>query len=145
MNQEGHVDAPSVGQLLQSWRSDASAERGPGGVVRLPRLRVPMLLTIKEVSGWLNIKPSTLYLWAAQGKIPCLKIHGVLRFERENIAAWLRSFGDRAPKSTPKWSDALLTDVDALIAAAKRDTYTLRHGETISPSPTGKENENGAR
>ena len=37
-----------------------------------------MLLTIKDLSARLNIKPSTLYLWAAQGKIPCRKIHGLL-------------------------------------------------------------------
>ncbi|MEP7153898.1 MAG: helix-turn-helix domain-containing protein [Nitrospira sp.] len=32
------------------------------------------MLTIKELSAWLNIKPSTLYLWASQGKIPCCRI-----------------------------------------------------------------------
>jgi len=51
-----------------------------------------MLLTIKELSTWLNIKPSTLYLWAAQGKIPCRKIHGLIRFDPEAITAWLHSF-----------------------------------------------------
>ena len=40
-----------------------------------------MLFTIKDLSARLNIKPSTLYLWAAQGKIPCRKIHGLIRFE----------------------------------------------------------------
>jgi excisionase family DNA binding protein len=44
-----------------------------------------MLLTVKDLSAWLNMKPSTLYLWAAQGKIPCRKIHGLIRFEREQV------------------------------------------------------------
>ena len=46
-----------------------------------------MLLTIKDVSVWLNIKPSTLYLWAGQGKIPCRKIHAILLevFTRKGI------------------------------------------------------------
>jgi Helix-turn-helix domain len=51
-----------------------------------------MLFTIKDLSAQLNIKPSTLSLWAAQGKIPCRKIHGLIRFDPDAIAAWLRSF-----------------------------------------------------
>ena len=78
------MDAPMRRPVpLSRWRSDASAERGPGGVVRLPLLGLTMLLTIKDLSAWLNIKPSTLYLWAAQGKIPCQKIHGLIRFDRK--------------------------------------------------------------
>jgi predicted DNA-binding transcriptional regulator AlpA len=44
-----------------------------------------MLLTVKDLSAWLNMKPSMLYLWAAQGKIPCRKIHGIIRFDEEEI------------------------------------------------------------
>ena len=47
------------------------------------------LLNVKEVSEWLQVKPSTIYLWAAEGKMPALKIHGVIRFRREDIEAWL--------------------------------------------------------
>ncbi len=60
-----------------------------------------MLLTIKDLSAWLNIKPSTLYLWAAEGKIPCRKIHGLIRFEREAIERWLDSFGGKQSKPVP--------------------------------------------
>ena len=104
-----------------------------------------MLLTIKEVSAWLSIKRSTLYLWAAQGKIPCRKIHGLIRFERDTITAWLRSFDTKEPGPVPAFTRPSLDDLDLLIEAAKRDAYTARHGETISPSPIGKENKNGAR
>ena len=66
MRQEGWPAAPSEAQPpVSCWRSDASTDRGLGGVARRPRVRVPMLLTIKDVSGWLNIKPATLYLWVA--------------------------------------------------------------------------------
>ena len=44
-----------------------------------------MLLTVKELAEQLHIKPATLYAWAAQDKIPCLKIHGLLRFDRQTI------------------------------------------------------------
>ena len=99
-----------------------------------------MLLTVKELSARLNIKPSTLYLWAAHDKIPCRKIHGLIRFDWDEILHWLTSFakkpsnpGCHIPDHNPS------TPVDDLIARAKRDVYTPGHGETITPSPTGKE------
>jgi excisionase family DNA binding protein len=104
-----------------------------------------MLLTIKDLSGWLNIKPSTLYLWVAQGKIPCQKIHGLIRFDRENVLGWLESFTQKPPKPVPSFSRAVRADVDQVIEAAKRDAYTPCHGETNSPSPMRKEDKNGAR
>jgi len=98
-----------------------------------------MLLTVKDLSVWLNMKPSTLYLWAAQGKIPCRKIHGLIRFEREQVLVWLQSFERKAPGYMPSVPRTQHNDVDELIEAAKRDAYT-RHGE-IRPtaSPKGKE------
>jgi excisionase family DNA binding protein len=83
-----------------------------------------MLLTIKDLSVWLNIKPSTLYLWAAQGKIPCQKIHGLIRFDPQAIQQWLETFNietSHFPSLRAPTSD---TDVDAVIARAKRSLYT---------------------
>lgn len=99
-----------------------------------------MLLTVKDLAAWLNIKPPTLYLWAAHDKIPCQKIHGLIRFEREKIQHWLDAFAN-----TPSNPDTRIPDrhpnipFDDLIARAKREVYTSAHGETITPSPTGKE------
>ena len=98
-----------------------------------------MLLTVKNISARLNIKPSTLYLWAAQGKIPCRKIHGLIRFDPEVITAWLRSFEPGQAIPVPTVARQPYRDVDRLIEAVKREVYTPRHGETITPSPTGKE------
>ena len=36
-----------------------------------------MLLTVKDLTDRLRVKPSTLYAWAAGGKIPCVKLHGL--------------------------------------------------------------------
>ncbi len=104
-----------------------------------------MLLTIKDLSNWLNIKPSTLYLWAAQGKIPCQKIHGLIRFDREKVVGWLESFDRKPPRLVPSFSRPIPADVDQLIEAAKREAYTPRHGDTISPSPKRNEDKDGAR
>ena len=98
-----------------------------------------MLLTIKDLSARLNIKPSTLYLWASQGKIPCIKIHGLIRFDLDTIIAWLHSFEPRQITTLPPWTRQPHLDVNRLIEAAKREVYTPGHGETITPSPTGKE------
>ena len=98
-----------------------------------------MLLTIKYLSTRLNMKPSTLYLWAAQGKIPCLKIHGLIRFDPDAITAWLQACEPNQATAIPPLPRDSHLDVDRLIEAAKREVYTPGHGETITPSPTGKE------
>ena len=47
------------------------------------------LLTVKQVAEWLNYKPKTIYDWAAQRRIPCLRLGGGIRFERNAILRWL--------------------------------------------------------
>ena len=104
-----------------------------------------MLLTIKEVATRLQIKPSTLYAWAAQGRIPCLKIHGLVRFRKDEIDQWLESFRERpkAEKSRPVRASAF--DINRVIARAKRAAYNSPHGETRQrSSPIGKEAADGA-
>ncbi|MDA8087524.1 MAG: helix-turn-helix domain-containing protein [Nitrospiraceae bacterium] len=48
------------------------------------------LLTVKEVSEILNVKPSTLYQWAELGQIPCFKLNGALRFDLTDIESWIK-------------------------------------------------------
>ena len=104
-----------------------------------------IMLTVKELSAWLNIKESTLYLWASQNKIPCRRIHGLVRFEPEAIQVWLNSFSPTSAAKPPRSPRQNTEDVDHLIAAAKHAAYTSRHGETITPSPPTKEEQHGAR
>lgn len=101
---------------------------------------------IKELSTYLRIKPSTLYAWAAHGKIPCVKIHGLIRFDREEIDQWLESFRSRQQKRVgiPR-SRGRKVDLDPLIASAKREVYTARRGETRPKSSLiRKEDADGA-
>jgi excisionase family DNA binding protein len=102
------------------------------------------MLTIKELSAWLNIKPSTLYLWASQGKIPCRKIHGLIRFERETISEWLRSFEPAQQKPLPALRQGANRDLELLVEAAKRDAYTARGETKPSSSLIRKEEVDGA-
>ena len=103
-----------------------------------------MLLTIKDLSTRLNIKPSTLYLWAAQGKIPCRKIHGLIRFDPDAITAWLHAFESNQARAIPPLPRDSHLDVDRLIEAAKREVYTPGHGETTQSSLIRKEDSDGA-
>ena len=99
-----------------------------------------MWLTVKALSQRLQIKPSTLYAWASQGKIPCRKIHGLVRFDATEIDRWLSSFSPLQSVPTQIRTRKMdHTDLEQLIASAKRAVYTSGHGETITPSPTGKE------
>ena len=89
------------------------------------------LLNVKELSKRLSIKPSTIYAWVSQGKIPHVKIHGVIRFIPEDIEGWLQSFRkDRKTVSLPSQNVRGHPDVDDLIARAKQEVYNPRQGET---------------
>lgn len=105
-----------------------------------------MLLTVKALSEWLQIKPSTVYAWVSQGKIPCRKIHGLVRFDSTEIDHWLASFCPpqfRPPEIRKRRTDH--SDLDRLIASAKREVYTSGHGETRpKPSLIGKGERDGA-
>lgn len=90
-----------------------------------------MLLTAKDIAKELQIPASTIYAWAKQGKIPCKRLHRLLRFEREKIDAWLASCPDgHQPQKANIVPKATRTDVDALIASVKREVYTAARGET---------------
>jgi excisionase family DNA binding protein len=99
-------------------------------------------LDVRSLSRYLNIKPSTLYAWVAQGRIPALKIHGLVRFRLADIQGWLKSFEKEPPSSVGQASQRGRADVDTIVARAKQLAYNPRHGETRpAPSPKGKEGE----
>ena len=95
-----------------------------------------MLLTVKDLAQRLQIKPGTLYAWAAQEKIPFLKIHGVIRFERDRIHEWLKTFGVvRRTKKVVIGQRRTDESVQALIAGAKRAVYTRSRGNQTKIKP----------
>lgn len=54
------------------------------------------ILTVNDVASLLKIKPSTIYAWAEQGKIPVRKLNGSLRFVEHEIMAWMDSCKPRS-------------------------------------------------
>lgn len=104
-----------------------------------------MYLTVKQVSHYLQIKPSTIYAWVVQGRIPFVKIHGVVRFRQEEIDRWVESFRKDGAKILPvDFRGEDQKDIDLLIAKARREAYNSRRGETRPISSPGKEGKDGA-
>ena len=104
-----------------------------------------MLLTVREVSQLLHIKHSTLYAWAAQGRIPCFKLHGLVRFRREDLDQWLESCRMQSALKLALPVRGRAVDLSKVIARAKRAAYNPRHGETRQrSSPIRKEAADGA-
>jgi excisionase family DNA binding protein len=99
------------------------------------------LLTVKDVAARLQDKDKTVYGWATRGKIPTLKINGVIRFEEQFLERWLQAC--QVPTERPssyvkcRWSGSA-GNVDRLIEKAKRAVYTAV-GEISIASPFRRE------
>ena len=105
-----------------------------------------MLITVNDLSKQLHIKPSTLYAWAAQGKIPALKLNGVIRFNKDAIERWLQACQvptERPSQSVRSRHIVSAINVDSLIERAKRAVYTQRGETRPVASPFGEEERNG--
>ena len=99
------------------------------------------LLTVKDMATRLQVKDKTVYAWASQGKIPCIKINGAIRFDPGEIEQWLQQCHvpigpPRMPKKTRRKGSA--TNVDHLIESAKRSVYTSHGGNPTSSEPIRK-------
>lgn len=102
-------------------------------------------LDIAALSGCLRIKRSTLYAWAAQGSIPYLRLGRLLRFDPDEIEAWLQAQRrevkpDRISRRRRCGGD----QVDALIAQAKSAVYTPPRGKPDQDRATRKGETDGS-
>ena len=105
------------------------------------------LLTVKDVAARFQVKDKTVYAWAAQGKIPAMKINGVIRFDEHEIERWLQARQvptERPVRSVKSWRTGSASNVDHLIERAKRAVYTQRGETRPLASPFREEERNGA-
>ena len=103
------------------------------------------LRNVKEVSEWLQVKRSTIYLWAEQGMIPHLKLGRLLRFDPDEIEAWLQAHrreGISEPASPRRRRGT--DNVDVLIATAKAAVYTSCRGKPDQDRATRKGDTHGS-
>ena len=106
-----------------------------------------VLLTVKDLATRLQVKDKTVYAWVSQGKIPSVKINGVLRFDAVEIQQWLQEcHGPIGPPHRPVTHrrKGSANSVDSLIESAKRAAYTARGETKPIASPFRKERANGA-
>jgi excisionase family DNA binding protein len=103
------------------------------------------LLTIKQTAERLQIKRSTLYSWAAQGTIPHLKLGRLLRFDPDEIDAWLQQHRrEGVPERASRCRRDGREHVDDLIARAKREAYTPSRGKPDQDRATRKGEKDGS-
>ena len=103
------------------------------------------LLIVNELSEWLQVKRSTIYLWAEQGMIPHVKLGRLLRFDPDEIEAWLQAHRQEIiPEPIPPKRRHGIDNVDALIAEAKREVYTSCHGKPDQDRATRKGETHGS-
>lgn len=91
------------------------------------------LLTVKQLSSFLNVHPNTIYKWKDQGIIPFIHINGQVRFRKSELDLWLdnRSFnsaqiGSLLPKldlPLEAYDRMLLKGESALSKRLKRWNY----------------------
>lgn len=98
-----------------------------------------MLMSVKDLATHLGIKASTLYSWSERGLIPHYKIHGLLRFKKEEVDAWIDSFGRSAqPATSVTMPRNKRNDLDIIIATAKREAYNTLHGKPGQDQSRGR-------
>ena len=67
----------------------------------------PEILTVKELSKFLNLQRSTIYGYVHNRKIPFIKRGKVLYFEKSKILDWLRTYRQ-------KTADEIQNEIDNL-------------------------------
>lgn len=107
-------------------------------------MQIKPLMTPKEVAEILNCKPSSVYAWAKEGKIPAFKINGLLRFDLSEVREWIDK-SRVSPVDTDKMARKMIkraksVDIDGIVRRAI-DTYA---GSGISSSQ-GETRSNQAR
>lgn len=102
------------------------------------------LLTVKDLSAWFQVKSATVYVWVAEGKIPALRLGGLIRFRREDIDAWLAGCQIEPPNlMRPANPRPQSNEVDTLIARAKAEVYNSPHGKPEQDRATRKGEDRG--
>ena len=102
-------------------------------------------LDIAALAERLRIKRSTLYAWAGQGTIPHVKLGRLLRFDPDEIEAWLHAHRRERIPAPPAPRRPHRTDrVDTLIATAKAEVYTSCRGKPDQDRATRKGDSHGS-
>lgn len=90
------------------------------------------LMTSQEVAALLCVAPSTIYCWAQSGKLPSIKLGGVVRFAPADIESFVESSRRLPPPPVPKLGRSRKfsrPDIDRLIDGARRQVIGSAAGK----------------
>lgn len=89
------------------------------------------LMTTKQVADLLNCRASSVYAWAKEGRIPALKLNGILRFDPVEIDLWVKQSRIEQPNPAKKGRKRLGLkkdiDIDALVSNAIESVKGARY------------------
>lgn len=76
------------------------------------------LLTAKELAEMLKVSPSTVYLWASEGAIPCIVLKqgnrkNSIRFRKSSVEFWLKKCEKNPVKRVPNAPESATLISDA--------------------------------
>ena len=88
------------------------------------------LVTIKEVSEYLKVKESTLYSWVHNGIMPFYKLNGLLRFDMNEIEAWVSKSKPSPSRPSTGFKRAQSEGITGLVKRAIEEV----NGKEYNPS-----------
>lgn len=101
------------------------------------------LVTIKDLSEFLKVKPSTIYSWVHGGTIPFYKLNGLLRFDMDEIIKWVESSKPVPPNIPKSLKKSRNMDIDSIVKRAvesvRKGSYNPDKRETSLSQGLGKE------
>jgi len=105
-----------------------------------PRESGPMtkeLLSVDDLSEYLNIKKSTVYSLVENGELPYYRIGRLIRCKRSDVDAWMEthrvkeSVGKEKTKRTAKSVSKSKTDIDRIIRNAIDESTGLKYNANL--------------
>jgi excisionase family DNA binding protein len=90
-------------------------------------------VSIKIVAEFLMIKQSTLYSWVHNGSIPFHKLNRLVRFDMNEIEAWVKSSKQKSSHGEIRIKKEPMRDVDVVVRKAideiKGNRYNPSNGK----------------
>lgn len=100
------------------------------------------LLTPAEMARWLRVRPSTVYSWAATGKIPSVRLNGTVRFVRTDIQRWLNDCSNGLADSHPSIPHPIIPPTPTAVShqiIKDAGTRAIRHvTNRLQQNPRGR-------
>lgn len=82
------------------------------------------LLNVDDVARYLAVRPTTVYRWCREGRLPCLKLHKAWRIRRSALDGFLRQREQR--RTLTEHLRAFLVVPDHVVAVAEDEALLVR-------------------